>query len=212
MTRLRLLGVLLATCLQVHADCSRASPGFACVDLGYATYQSNVHLDDGTTSFLGVRYAAPPTGQLRFSAPQAPANVSEIQNATSQPPQCWQTLTPAAPGMNFTSPFRTRDVDPGFTPTVNDEDCLFLNVHVPQNVTSKSLLPVVFYVHGGGYAEANASWLPVQDLVKETKGGVVAVNIQYRLSAFGFLSGQKVKDGGALNAGLLDQNFALQWI
>ncbi|KAA1475673.1 alpha/beta-hydrolase [Dentipellis sp. KUC8613] len=212
MTRSQLLGVLLAAgCLQVYADCSRATPGFACVDLGYATYQSNVHLDDGTTSFLGVRYAAPPTGQLRFSAPQAPANVSGIQNATSQPPECWQTLTPAAPGMSFTSPFRTRDVDPGFTPTVNDEDCLFLNVHVPQNATPNSMLPVVLYIHGGGYAEANASWLPMQDLVKETQGGVIAVNIQYRLSSFGFLSGQKVKDGGALNAGLLDQNFALQW-
>ncbi|KAA1475664.1 alpha/beta-hydrolase [Dentipellis sp. KUC8613] len=202
MARLQLLGVLLAACVHVYADCSGATPGFLCVDLGYATYQSNVHLDDGTTSFLGVRYAAPPTGQLRFRAPQPPANVSGIQNATSQPPECWQTLAPAAGGQSFTSPFRSRDVDPGFTPTLNDEDCLFMNVHVPQNFTSKSRLPVVFYIHGGGYTVANASWLPMQDLVEETKGGVVAVNIQYRLGSFGFLSGQKVKDGGVLNAGL----------
>ncbi|KAA1475665.1 alpha/beta-hydrolase [Dentipellis sp. KUC8613] len=211
MSLFQLLGVLLATSIGVRADCSHASPGFACVDLGYASYQSNVHLDDGTTSFLGIRYAAPPTGKLRFGAPQAPAQVPGVQNATSQPPECFQMATGSAPGAHATSPFRSRDVDPGVTPTVNDDDCLFLNVHVPQNATSKSRLPVVFYIHGGGYAQGNVSAFPMQDLVEESQGGIVAVNIQYRLGLFGFLSGQKVKDGGSLNAGLLDQNFALQW-
>ncbi|TFY71846.1 hypothetical protein EVG20_g1153 [Dentipellis fragilis] len=199
MSLFQLLAVLLATSIGVRADCSHASPDFTCVDLGYASYQSNIHLDDGTTSFLGIR------------APQAPAHVPGVQNATSQPPECFQMATGSAPGAHATSPFRSRDVDPVITPTVNDDDCLFLNVHVPQNANRNSRLPVVFYIHGGGYAQGNVSAFPMQDLVKESNGGIVAVNIQYRLGLFGFLSGQKVKDGGSLNAGLLDQNFALQW-
>ncbi|KAF9554322.1 alpha/beta-hydrolase [Agrocybe pediades] len=102
------------------------------------------------------------------------------------------------------------------TPTtdgISDEDCLFLNVHVPSSPPKNgSLLPVIVYIHGGGYDAGNVSLYPVHDFVRAAGFGVVAVNMQYRLGVFGFLAGQKVKDGGALNAGLLDQNFALQWV
>ncbi|KAF8801550.1 alpha/beta-hydrolase [Phlegmacium glaucopus] len=64
----------------------------------------------------------------------------------------------------------------------------------------------------GGYVVGNASLYNGNDLLREAGGGVVAVFIQYRLGVFGFLPGEKVKESGALNAGLLDQQVALQWV
>ncbi|KAJ7699486.1 alpha/beta-hydrolase, partial [Mycena metata] len=207
------------------------------VDLGYATYQSNLSLDPGSgvTSFLGVRYAAAPTGPLRFRAPTAPARVPDVQNATTPAQQCWQ-----APGLNSTT--RSRMIEPEYTLAVqgkrhqdkrdtdgiSDEDCLFLkcvvrlsfvwtpifenSVHVPTVPKSNALLPVIVYLHGGGYDAGNISLYPTQDFVSLSGGEVIAVSVQYRLGVFGFLAGKKVKEEGDLNAGLLDQNFALQWV
>ncbi|KAK0215071.1 alpha/beta-hydrolase [Armillaria fumosa] len=200
------------------------------VDLGYATYQSNLQLVDGVTSFLGVRYAAPPTGSLRWAAPHLPASMSALQNATTYPNQCFQASITGSAGRVIRNPYRRmhrhkqemllpsshsgdrllvqRDMD-GFS----DEDCLFLDVHTPSNRRDEDpLLPVIVYMHGGGYDAGNTSLYPVQDFVKGSNYGLVAVSIQYRLGVFGFLPGAAVKYGGILNAGLLDQNFALQWV
>ena len=113
------------------------------------------------------------------------------------------------------------------------------SVHIPSTPTKKSLLPVIVYIHGGGwvfsfiiaetnsirfpsYVSGNISSYPIGDFVKGSNYGVVSVGIQYRLGVFGelrvadsiwhtakslkhlvgFLPGQKVKDGGKLNAGL----------
>lgn len=59
-----------------------------------------------------------------------------------------------------------------------------------------------FFPISGGYIEGNATMFPGNDILRESGGGVILVVIQYRLGLFGFLSGQKVKDGGVLNAGL----------
>ncbi|KAA1475621.1 alpha/beta-hydrolase [Dentipellis sp. KUC8613] len=227
-------------------DAASAPAAFKLVNLSYAQYQSNVHLDDGVTSFLGIRYAAPPTGSLRFAAPQAPPTVRGIQNATAQPMQCFQNNIAGTPGLAVASPFRedgasnhtSRGPHPhphpgphpqprpnphphpghGFdgqkrdTDGISNEDCLFLNVHVPDTPSTPGPLPVVVYIHGGGYDAGNVSLYPVQDFVKATNFSLVSVSIQYRLGVFGFLGGSEVKNGGALNAGLLDQEFALQWV
>jgi carboxylesterase type B len=71
---------------------------------------------------------------------------------------------------------------------------------------------VVVWIHGGGYQTGNISAYPGQNLVTDSHNRVIAVSIQYRLGAFGFLAGPEVQARGALNAGLLDQNFALQWV
>jgi carboxylesterase type B len=95
------------------------------------------------------------------------------------------------------------------------------SVYVPGGLGEKKNLPVVFWIHGyllvhlstnfnliiclstrGGYIFGNASAFNGNDLVREAGGGVVAVFIQYRLGVLGFLPGEKVKEGGALNAGL----------
>ncbi|KAJ7618379.1 alpha/beta-hydrolase, partial [Roridomyces roridus] len=167
-----------------------------------------------------IRYAAPPTGNLRWRAPQLPSHVSGIQNATQAPLQCFQSgaLTGTA-GTALINRFRTNSnfsqVSSGPDPALDatsTEDCLFLNVHTPTFATEHSRLPVIVYLHGGGYDAGNISLYPTQDFATLSRLGVVAVSVQYRLGVFGFLAGEEVKEGGNLNVGLLDQNFALQWV
>ncbi|KAI0033945.1 alpha/beta-hydrolase [Vararia minispora EC-137] len=176
-------------------------------DLGYATYQTDLSLDEGVTSFLGIRYAAAPVGDLRFRAPEPPESTSGIQNAITQPDECFQGNV----GLNSVSPFRKRTVN------AQNEDCLFINVHVPTDSDANSNLPVVAWIHGGGYTAGSIGGsvpapFPAQTFVHSSNGSLVSVQIQYRLGAFGFLPGKAVADDGALNAGLLDQQYALQWI
>ncbi|KAA1475667.1 alpha/beta-hydrolase [Dentipellis sp. KUC8613] len=210
MARLQLIQTLLVAVAGVRA--AAVDSPYKRVDLGYATYQSNVHLDEGVTSFLGVRYAAPPTGNLRFSAPQFPATVQGVQNATTQPQGCLQHSMLGSFGMTLNTTDEGHSLAKRADDGSGNEDCLFLNVHVPDTPSSQGPLPVIVWIHGGGYDGGNVSIYPAQDFVKESNFSVVSVNIQYRLGLFGFLGGQKIKDGGALNAGLLDQEFALKWV
>lgn len=146
-----------------------------------------------------VRYAAPPVGNLRFAAPQTPAaNRSETIQATEYPPFCPQT------GASKETP-----QEYGFISQPGTEDCLFLNVFAPANAKR---LPVFFWIHGGGYGLFSSGGLDATPFINTNDNQFIAVTIQYRLGAFGFLPGDDVRNGGALNAGLLDMNFALQWV
>jgi carboxylesterase type B len=88
------------------------------------------------------------------------------------------------------------------------EDCLFLNVYAPRNATN---LPVLVYIHGGGYGEGNGR-LDMASIINTNNNGFIVVGIQYRLGAFGFLSSDEVTRFGVANAGIRDQTFALQWV
>ncbi|KAL5529819.1 hypothetical protein ACEPAG_5806 [Sanghuangporus baumii] len=201
----------LAPCLRLA---SASAEVLREVDLGYARYQTNLSLSEGVTSFLGIRFATPPTDDQRFRAPQPPQHVVDVQNATRQPCQCQQASIFGSPGLSTRNPFRQADLgkrDISITGPIC-EDCLFLNVHTPSDSNELSLLPVVVYFYSGGYDGGNLSAFPAQDFVKESNHGVVVVQSQYRLGLFGFLPGQAVKDDGDLNAGLLDQQFALKWV
>lgn len=99
------------------------------------------------------------------------------------------------------------------------EDCLFLNVWAPTaaiqqagNSSKEQLLPVLVWIHGGGYALGDASSLDMSGFVTESGNSVIVVAMQYRLGAFGFLASPEVNKRGVLNAGLLDQRLALEWI
>ncbi|KAF9447129.1 alpha/beta-hydrolase [Macrolepiota fuliginosa MF-IS2] len=184
------------------------------VDLGYAKYQGSLNNATGNFEFLGMRYAEAPTGTLRWRAPQLPQVTPGIQPANVFSNRCWQ----AGPGIRPVTPFPLGSDSPKQKRAAPDfsEDCLFLNVVTPASGAKN--LPVVVWIHGGGYEGGSASVsvgagiYDGNDMVREAGGGVVVVTIQYRLGVFGFLAGQKVHDGGALNAGLLDQQFALQWV
>lgn len=143
-----------------------------------------------------MRYAAPPTGQNRWQAPLAPNISGETFQAGVVPPRC-----PQAPDAGF--------FPPGYNFT-GSEDCLFLSVYAPPNAMN---LPVLVYIHGGGYGtgggETNEDLGPI---IVANNHSFIGVTIQYRLGAFGFLSSDEVYRNGVVNAGLLDQHFALQWV
>ncbi|KAF7317247.1 Carboxylic ester hydrolase [Mycena chlorophos] len=180
------------------------------VDLGYAQYQGTVNAANNFTQFLGVRYAAAPLGDLRFRAPQPPATVSGVQAATTQPNQCFQ----ASDGVSLTNPLETGTFGLQSRAVESSEDCLFLNVYYPSDATGAPPkdLPVLVWIHGGGYLAGQASGFNGDDILNQSNRNLVVVIIQYRLGVFGFLPGAEVKANGALNAGLLDQDFALRWV
>ncbi|KAJ7227670.1 alpha beta-hydrolase, partial [Mycena rebaudengoi] len=176
------------------------------IDLGYAEYQGTVNSATNIANFLGIRYAAAPLGELRFRGPRPPVNVSGVQQATTQPNQCLQ----ASNGISNTNPLSRRAAQ-----LLLPEDCLFLNVHYPSDVDgtpSAEGLPTLVWIHGGGYLGGVARDFNSEDIIRQSNRGVVVVVIQYRLGLFGFLPGAAVKNNGTLNAGLLDQDFALRWV
>ncbi|KAK1234058.1 hypothetical protein PQX77_002752, partial [Marasmius sp. AFHP31] len=189
MWKLTLLALLR---LSHFAHAQTESPSI--IDLGYAQYQGVFNETTSVTSFLGIRYAAAPVGDLRWRAPALPPNVTGIQQANSWPPQCYQAGLPAP------------------EPSDPSEDCLFLNVYHPGNSAPAENLPVIVWIHGGGYVLGSALGFHGADLISQSNGGLVVVTIQYRLGVFGFLAGNEVHADGASNAGLLDQNFALRWV
>jgi para-nitrobenzyl esterase len=157
-------------------------------------------IDNGQVrAFLGLPYAAPPMGDLRWKPPQPPSSWKGERDATRFGAHCAQ-------GHLFD--------DIIFQDDGASEDCLFLNVYAPANATANSRLPVLFWIHGGGYAVGasseprhNGDFLPLK--------GVMLVTINYRLGVFGFLATAelaKEANGAAGNYGLLDMVAALQWV
>ena len=167
------------------------------------TAQGKVHgktINEGKVkAFLGLPYAAPPVGDLRWAAPRQPA--------------AWKGTREALQFGNHCAQGRVFD-DMIFQDPGPSEDCLYLNVYAPANAKAKSNLPVMFWIHGGGYSGGasseprhNGDFLPLHD--------VVLVTINYRLGVFGFLATSemaKEADGAAGNYGLLDMVAALHWV
>jgi para-nitrobenzyl esterase len=154
---------------------------------------------DGNISvFLGIPYAAPPVGNLRWKAPAPPAKWSGARDATQFGSRCMQ-------GAIYSDMvFR----DPGI-----NEDCLYLNVWTSAKKGAK--LPVMVWIYGGGFV-AGATSEPRQEGTNLAKHGVVVVSMNYRLGVFGFLvHPDLIAESGrnsAGNYGLLDQVAALEWV
>ena len=116
--------------------------------------------------FLGIPYAAPPVGALRWRPPQPAASWSGVRDATKFAPHCPQ---PASP----------------FGQASTSEDCLFLNVFAPGNQKPGSHNPVMVWIHGGALVSGESDdYLPT----KLVADGVTVVTINYRLGALGFLA------------------------
>jgi para-nitrobenzyl esterase len=150
-------------------------------------------------AFLGLPYAAPPVGDLRWKAPEPPAKWKGARDATKFGAHCAQ-------GRVFD--------DMIFQDSGPSEDCLSLNVYSPADAKDQSKLPVMFWIHGGGYSGGgsseprhNGDFLPLK--------GVVLVTVNYRLGVFGFLVTDELAkegNGAAGNYGLLDMVAALHWV
>ncbi|XP_003511206.1 liver carboxylesterase 1 isoform X1 [Cricetulus griseus] len=151
--------------------------------------------------FLGVPFAKPPLGSLRFAPPQSAEPWSFVKNATSYPPMCSQD--PAA-GQMLSALFTNRKET---IPLTFSEDCLYLNIYTPADLTKSSRLPVMVWIHGGGLVDGASTY---DGLPLSAHENVVVVTIQYRLGIWGFFSTQDEHSRG--NWGHLDQVAALHWV
>lgn len=142
------------------------------------------------SAFTGIPYAKPPVGDLRFKPPVPAESWKGIFDASKSHPMCTQINV-------FLNDHTVR----------GQEDCLYLNVYSPQLPNSgMELLPVILFIHGGGFMCGKADWYGPEILLDKD---VILVTPNYRVGALGFIStGDEVVPG---NNGLKDQNLALKW-
>ena len=144
--------------------------------------------------YKAIPYAAPPVGDLRWKEPQ--------------PAKPWTGVLKA----DQFGPWPPQPSRPGLTPEMMSEDCLYLAIATPAKST-KDNLPVMVWIHGGGFQTehyAGDLWTSL------ARRGVVAVSIEYRTGALGFMAHPELTKesptGHSGNYGLLDQIYALKWV
>ena len=178
---------------SLFAFTSAQESPFVCLDSTGTCYHGGWYPDPVTSfaSFQGIRFAQPPVGNLRFMPPKAleDPSIGTVDVSGEAKIICVQ--------------------DGGKS---GEEDCLLLNVYVPGNVyndTSDTKYPVMVWIYGGGFTQGDntfSTYGPQPYMDKD----LVLVTINYRLGPFGFLS---LGNSGVFgNAGLMDQNLALQWV
>jgi para-nitrobenzyl esterase len=150
-------------------------------------------LNPRSRAFLGIPYAAPPTGALRFMPPQPARPWTAARDATRFGADCIQS---DALWSGMTGP--------------TSEDCLFLNVWTPYPVPGKRL-PVMVWIHGGGFISGGSSTGMYNGRQLVERHPVLVVSLNYRLGPLGFLA-HKNFSSEAPNAGILDQQAALRWV
>uniref|UniRef100_A0A286X8D3 Carboxylic ester hydrolase n=2 Tax=Cavia porcellus TaxID=10141 RepID=A0A286X8D3_CAVPO len=157
--------------------------------------------DTGVHTFLGIPFAKPPVGPLRFAPPEAPEPWTGVRDGTSYPAMCLQNPERmnllVVEILNLTKP-----------PIPMSEDCLYLNIYTPAHAREGSNLPVMVWIHGGALVIGMAS--QYDGSILAAFEDIVVVTIQYRLSVLGFFStGDQHATG---NWGYLDQVAALHWV
>jgi para-nitrobenzyl esterase len=147
---------------------------------------------EGVETFLGIPYAAPPVGDLRWRPPAAPANWAGERNAS----KAGATCQPGRDGSLV-------------------EDCLFANVTRPAGAKAGAKLPVLVWIHGGGFTigAATGAFGAETDGIQFAKDGVITVSVSYRLGRAGWFAHPALtKEGPTGNYGLMDQVAALKWV
>jgi para-nitrobenzyl esterase len=152
---------------------------------------------EGAEAFLGIPYARPPVGSLRWRPPERPEPWSGVRAATVFSKACPQ-LNPVLTGETLAW----------------DEDCLYLNVFRPARTSTST--PVMLWIHGGGLQNGAASQPSYDGRYLASIGGVILVSINYRLAQLGYLAHPALTaestDAVSGNYGLLDQIAALEWV
>lgn len=155
----------------------------------------------GQDMFLGMPYAQPPLGPLRFNNP-VPLNStwSDMRNATQYSPECY----------GYGS-------DDWVYGNLLSEDCLTINVIRPSGLSEDAKLPVGVWIYGGGGSEGgsldqryNLTFVVQQSALAGKP--IIGVSLNYRLQSFGFIFGTAVQDAGVANLGYKDQRLALHWV
>jgi para-nitrobenzyl esterase len=190
----RALTILCAVALS-----SRAAAGLPTVETSHGAVSGIALPDAHLTLFKGIRYAQPPTGELRWKPPVPASDWTGVRTAAEFGPSCIQPDSgPASLYRDF--------------PERMSEDCLFLNVWKPAQATRA---PVMVWIHGGSLRSGNlASGL--YDGSQLARQGVVVVSLNYRLGVLGYLAHPELSaespHGVSGNYGLLDQIEALRWV
>lgn len=155
-------------------------------------------------SFKGVPYAAAPIGDLRWREPHPPYDWKGVRDAIRFGPSAMQHLRYSAEP--YTTEFMVQDSI--------SEDCLFLNIWTPAK-TVKDKLPVLVFIHGGGFNEGSGD-VGVYDGEELAKKGIITITINYRLLALGFMAHPELTaespNNSSGNYGYLDQIAALKWV
>ncbi|MCW2640371.1 MAG: carboxylesterase, partial [Dactylosporangium sp.] len=191
-----LVGVALAGVLAVPSGSAAASTGDPHGDsLVVVTDKGAVQgfRAGEVDSFLGIRYATPPTGTLRWQPPQ--------------PAQPWSGVVPATAYGN-----RCPQVAGSHGPRTESEDCLFVNVQRPAGLKRGDRRPVYVFIHGGGLIDGGSNQADMAAMVQTT--GVVGVTLNYRVGLFGFMGLPQLtaQQGESGNYGFMDQQAALRWV
>ncbi|KAI6818497.1 alpha/beta-hydrolase [Hortaea werneckii] len=149
-------------------------------------------------AWLGVRYAKPPMGELRFARPVALPSSNEVFDATEWGYRC--------PGKQLITSF--------WTPK-ESEDCLTLNVFrqkgIAEDHQGKSL-PIMLYLHGGAFNRGTACMHDDASMLSWSQKPYIAISCNYRIGALGFLNCSLTAKEGVLNLGLHDQRLVLEWV
>lgn len=195
--------VIAAVCGIVLA--AIASPAMADPLVQTAAGAIRGKVSPGLDIFLGIPFAKPPVGDLRWRDPQPVEAWQGVRDAMKLSPACMQASPSANPPPPYTAEFL-----PG--PEIS-EDCLYLNVWAPR--TSRRPRPVFLFIHGGAF-QAGSTSVPIYDGASLARAGAVVVTINYRLGLFGFLANPDLARESPLgtsgNYGLLDMIAALRWV
>ncbi|MGA9121457.1 MAG: carboxylesterase family protein [Bacteroidota bacterium] len=190
-----LLYALLFGMIAVHAQELR----YVQQQTANGVLEGVVSPDGKVRTFKGIPYAAPPVGPLRWQAPQPASSWIGIRKAIEFAPRAMQG--------------RIYD-DMIFNDNGPSEDCLYLNLWIPEH-HSVGKLPVMVWIYGGGFIAGSTSE-PRQDGGNLSKKGVLVVSLTYRLGVFGFFAHPELTKESGHNAsgnyGLLDQIAALEWV
>ncbi|KMQ45852.1 extracellular lipase [Trichophyton rubrum] len=142
-------------------------------------------------AFLGVPYALPPTGERRFARPEPVESSSRKIDASQYGLRC---IAGSLDGNDW------------------GEDCLTANIFRPMGTKAGQKLPVVVYFHGGAFNLGAGRFHNTAALLAWSEKPFIALNFNYRLGAFGFLSGELMAASNMLNTGLYDQLMLLKWV
>lgn len=162
--------------------------------------------------FKGIPYAIPPVGKRRWTKAEPAPDWTNPRIANQVGPQCVQGAAPAT----FTTPTGKEQTRLFWEPSaLSSEDCLYLNVYAPKSINKAAVVPVMVWIHGGGFVGGSGG-SPLYDGTALARKGVVVVTINYRLGIFGFFAHPELsaesKTGTSGNYGLSDQLEALRWV
>ncbi|MFL6714693.1 MAG: carboxylesterase family protein, partial [Sulfurifustis sp.] len=191
----RLIVNLVSICAAAFGSLALAAPSDPVVNTENGVVRGAA--TESVAKFLGIPYAAPPVGELRWQPPHPAAGWTGVRDVTQFAPHCPQAASPF--GLASTT-----------------EDCLYLNVYTPAHIDrgQEHRKPVMVWIHGGALVVGQSDDYDPTKFVE--RGDVVVVTINYRLGALGFLAHPALSaespDHVSGNYGFLDQQAALQWV